>query len=50
MNLRAKKVFPTKSDRKGITLYAALRTLQLRRLRLPPPKVRRGGAPVPPKA
>ncbi len=49
LNLRAKRAFPAKSDRKGITLYAAMRTLQLRRLRLPPPKVRRGGAPVLPK-
>jgi hypothetical protein len=50
LNLRAKTQFPEKPDRKGITLYAAMRTLQLRRLRLPPPKVKRGGAPVPPKA
>ncbi|MCX6433765.1 MAG: DUF3043 domain-containing protein, partial [Actinobacteria bacterium] len=46
---RAKAVFPDAADRKGITLYAVLRTLQLRRLRLPPPRVRRGGAPVTPK-
>jgi hypothetical protein len=50
LNLRAKRTFPEKADRKGITLYAALRTLQLRRLRLPPPKVKRGGAPVLPKS
>jgi len=50
LNRRAKRMFPTAAERKGITLYAALRTLQLRRLRLPPPKVRRGGAPIPPKA
>lgn len=50
LNRRAKKLFPDPKDRKGITLYAILRTLQLRRLRLPPPKVRRGGAPLPPKA
>jgi hypothetical protein len=49
LNRRAKAVFPDAADRKGITLYAVLRTLQLRRLRLPPPRVRRGGAPVPPK-
>jgi hypothetical protein len=46
LNKRAKEQFPDKADRKGITLYAMLRTLQLRRLRLPPPRVRRGGAPV----
>ena len=50
LNRKASRLFPNKADRKGITLYAALRALQLRRLRLPPPKVRRGGAPVPPKA
>lgn len=45
LNRRAKEQFPNKADRKGITLYAMLRTLQLRRLRLPPPRVKRGGAP-----
>jgi len=49
LNSRAKKEFPEAADRKGITLYAMLRTLQLRRLRLPPPRVRRGGLPVIPK-
>ena len=46
LNRRAKEKFPNPADRKGITLYAMLRTLQLRRLRLPPPRVRRGGAPI----
>lgn len=46
LDRRAKKQFPDKADRKGILLYAALRTIQLRRLRLPPPRVRRGGAPI----
>lgn len=50
LNRRAKALFPNPPDRKGISLYAALRTLQLRRLRLPPVKVKRGGAPMPPKA
>jgi hypothetical protein len=49
LNKRAKEAFPNDADRKGITLYALLRTLQLRRLRLPPPRVRRGGKPVLPK-
>ena len=43
---KAREKFPDPKDRKGITLYAMLRTLQLRRLRLPPPRVRRGGAPI----
>jgi hypothetical protein len=45
MNVAARKRFPDKAERKGITLYAALRVLQLRRLRLPKPRVKRGGAP-----
>ena len=45
LSLRSKKEFPEATDRKGLLLYATLRTLQLRRLRLPPPRVRRGGAP-----
>lgn len=45
LNIAARKEFPDKADRKGITLYAGLRVLQLRRLRLPPPRVRRGGRP-----
>lgn len=44
------KRWPDKEDRKGTTFYAVMRSLQLRRLRLPPPKVRPGGAPVIPKA
>lgn len=45
LSLKAKKAFPEAKDRKGLLLYATLRALQLRRLRLPPPRVRRGGAP-----
>lgn len=41
--------WPDKADRKGTTLYAVMRVLQLRILRLPPPKVRIGGKPVKPK-
>ncbi len=42
LNRRAKKLFPEKSDRRGITLYALMRTLQYRRLRMPKPSVERG--------
>ena len=49
LNAKARREFPNKDDRRGITLYASLRVLQLRRLRLPPPRVRRGGRPVTPK-
>lgn len=38
--------WPEKSDRKGCLLYATLRCLQLRKLRVPPPRVKAGGAPV----
>jgi hypothetical protein len=46
LDRKAKAQFPNKPDRKGILLYATLRTIQLRRLRMPPPRVRRGGAPI----
>lgn len=49
LNSALRKLFPEKSARKGALLYATLRTLQLRRFRLPPPRVKRGGQPVPPK-
>lgn len=42
--------WPQDADRKGATFYALMRVLQLRKLRLPPPRVRRGGRPVLPKA
>lgn len=46
LNIRAKRAFPDKSDRRGLLLYATMRALQLRRLRLPPPMVTRGGKPI----
>lgn len=45
LNSRAKKEFPDAAERKGLMMYAFLRSLQFRRLRLPPPRVRRGGRP-----
>jgi hypothetical protein len=42
LNSALRKYFPDKAERKGALWYAGLRTLQLRRFRLPPPRVRRG--------
>lgn len=41
-----KERWPNEADRKGATLYALMRVLQIRRLRLPPPRYRAGGKPV----
>lgn len=41
--------FPDPAERKGAVFYGVMRALQIRKLRLPPPKVRAGGAPVRPK-
>jgi hypothetical protein len=49
LNRELKRRWPADADRKGATMYAVMRVLQLRRLRLPPPKVRPGGRPVKPK-
>lgn len=43
------KQWPSQAERKGATFYALMRVLQIRRLRLPPPRLRRGGRPVQPK-
>lgn len=40
--------FPDESM-KGIGFYAAMRALQIRKLRFPPPQLAPGGKPVPPK-
>lgn len=45
LSSRAKKQFPDPKDRKGLALYAALRAMQIRRLRVPPPRVKIGGKP-----
>ena len=46
LNRRARREFPDAKDRKGLSLYAGMRAIQLRRLRLPPPRVQRNGAPI----
>ncbi len=49
LNRQLKAAFPDKAERKGSIFYAIMRTLQLRRLRLPPPRVKRGQIPEPPR-
>ena len=44
-----RKDYPEKSDRKGAVSYGVLRALQLRRFRIPPPRLKAGGAPITPK-
>ncbi len=46
LDRQLKQRWPDKQDRKGCLLYATLRTLQIRRLRIPPPRIKPGGAPV----
>lgn len=45
LNRKARALFPDPKDRKGLGLYVALRAMQIRRLRVPPPRVKIGGAP-----
>ncbi|NBV90245.1 MAG: DUF3043 domain-containing protein, partial [Actinobacteria bacterium] len=49
VNVVMKREFPEKSERKGITLYAIMRGLQIRKFRIPPATVKAGGKPVTPK-
>lgn len=44
-----RKDYPEKSDRKGAVSYGVLRALQLRRFRIPPPRIKAGGAAITPK-
>ena len=50
LNMALRKRFPDEAERKGALWYAGLRTLQLRRFRLPPPRVRRGDTPEEPRS
>lgn len=49
LNRELARRWPAKAERKGATFYAVMRVLQLRRLRLPPPRVRPGGKPAKPR-
>ena len=49
VNMVIKRDYPEKKDRKGITLYAIMRGLQIRKFRIPPATVKAGGKPVTPK-
>jgi hypothetical protein len=49
MNGKLKEKFPDKAERKGVNFYGTMRAMQIRRLRLPPPRFKAGGAPVTPK-
>ena len=42
--------WPDKVERRGALMYALMRSIQIRRMRLPPPRVKPGGAPVTPKS
>lgn len=46
---RAAAQLTNPADRKGLAAYSVIRSLQLRRLRLPPPRVNRRGLPIAPR-
>lgn len=50
LNTALKQRFPDKAERKGASLYAILRSLQMRRFRLPPPRLKRGMTPEEPRS
>lgn len=50
LNRELKERWPEKADRKGCLPYAAMRQLQIRRLRIPPPRIKPGGDPNEPKS
>jgi hypothetical protein len=49
LSRQLKQQFPEKEERRGCMFYATMRMLQIRKLRIPPPRIRPGGAPVEPK-
>lgn len=49
MNRELARRWPDKSERKGSTFYALSRVLQVRKLRLPPPRLTMTGKPIAPK-
>jgi len=50
VNVVIKREFEEKSARKGITFYAIMRGLQIRKFRIPPATVKSGGRPIEPKS
>ena len=50
VNVVLKRDYPEKSARKGITFYAIMRGLQIRKFRIPPATVKTGGRPIEPKS
>jgi hypothetical protein len=46
MSRELKQRWPADAERRGAMLYGLMRVLQLRKLRIPPPRVRPGGRPV----
>lgn len=50
VNVVIKREFEEKSARKGITFYAIMRGLQIRKFRIPPATVKFGGRPIEPKS
>jgi hypothetical protein len=46
LNRTLKERWPEKEDRKGSMLYAGMRQLQIRKLRVPPPRVKASFRPT----
>jgi hypothetical protein len=50
LRIRLRKMFPNDSSVKGAAAYGSLRALQMRRFRIPPPRIGAGGKPIKAKA